>query len=65
MTQVKKAEPSHSIAQSLSKGQMSVNVQLTAYKGHPNPSLLAMLSNGTISMSSLSSGLMLGEFGGD
>ncbi len=42
-----------------------MNVQVNGYKGAPNPSLLSLLSNGTINMSQLSPTLSFNGYGGD
>lgn len=65
MTHVTSQVPSHQVAVSLSSGKLSVNAQVPTYKGAPNPSLLSLLSTGTISLSALNSSYSVSGWGGE
>lgn len=65
MSHVTTSETNHSVSQSVAKGKISMNVQVNGYKGAPNPTLLSLLSNGTINMSQLSTALSFNGYGGE
>lgn len=65
MTKVQTAEPPKTVAQSVSEGKVSMNVQVNGFAGHPNPTLLALLSNGTIDKSKMSNALSFNGYGGE
>jgi len=65
MTKVTTPEQNHSVVQSVSKGSVSLNSQVNGFKGNPNPSLMSLLSNGSINMSQLSTAISFSGYGGN
>lgn len=52
------------LKQSFSNGQLSKNAQVSGYKGHPNPTLAALISNGTIRLDQIN-GITVVGWGGE
>jgi hypothetical protein len=58
--------PLLSIKEAIATGKISKNAQVSGYKGHPNPTLGALISSGVIKLDALVSSVSLsGGYGGE
>lgn len=53
------------LKQAIVTGQISKNAIVTGYKGHPCPTLAALISSGQIDLSKPSNSLSFSGFGGE
>jgi hypothetical protein len=65
MSHVTNQVPVHPVEAALSQAHISANAQVSGFKGHPNPTLLALMSTGQLSMSALNSSYSVIGFGGE
>lgn len=66
MTHTVTPESPKTIVQSVSEAKVTLNAQVSGFSGHPNPTLLSLMSTGAVSLSKMANGVSLnGNFGGE